>query len=564
MNKPQIECTEEIKKTKAPTIIYVLEHLGGLSHLLTLRLLKHRDEKAILAVVSGDKEKLFLPKLVNNDLFDYVFEYKNCGLHEVSEQKTIEVLSAEYDELLGKHGIDIERIRLGYVFYDTLACFSLYLHSKNIDITTVEIEPDYIWKSHGRYSIMKKKQLFASQAYYDCVFRMLPTEQDRKAIKKVTVYPETEIKDNNYVERYDFVSNFLKIDDRDRYKVMQCFCNDLDAISDENISLLLPNSRGWLDYNAKLYMVPENISQFFYNQSKFNLLHAVICDYFYNKQYRLLAHSHPDGTIDHSIFEKDSSVRIDDEMPIEFLLYVPGMKIQEVLAIETNSADKIKSMIKTDRSLGKSFISAFHYMDKLYAIQKVINMCIENSSIFYYGIPEKTCVSLYDCNFSDHDTRQFIRIHSLQPFDSMNCYIINSSCQEHEPVTNKLLLLNLLREASTDSIVFFINSLREYCFVDMNNLDLLEYVTPLIIRRKPMRDSPLCEMYDQVVYVFSKNKRIHEALRIMSFVKQMFFSGVELLVSPVSVAQTEAERQKCIDFAIGFVTTQNIGICQPK
>ena len=55
-------------------IIYVLEHMGGLSHLLTIRLLKHREEKSILAVVLGDKKKRFLPKLVSCGLFDYVFE----------------------------------------------------------------------------------------------------------------------------------------------------------------------------------------------------------------------------------------------------------------------------------------------------------------------------------------------------------------------------------------------------------------------------------------------------------------------------------------------------------
>ena len=536
-------------------IIYVLEHMGGLSHLLTLRLLKHRDERAILAVLSIGQEKHFLPKLISNGLFDFVFEYKSCGLHEVSEQKTIEALSAEYDGLLSKHGIDIEAIRLGYVFYDTLACFSLYLHSKNIDITTVEIEPNLIWKSHGRYSDMQRDKLFASSTYYDCVFKILPTKPSREAIKKVIVYPETEINNNSFVERFDFVSVFLEVNDEDRRNVLQCFCNDLEAINTDGISLLLPNSRGWLDYYAH-HTYPANVVQFFYNQSKFNLLYAVICDYFYDKQYPLVAHSHPNGMIDHSIFEKDHLIRIDDEMPIEFLLYIPGLKIQETLAVETSSTDKMKSLIKTDRSLGKPFISSFHYMDKLYAVQKVINMYVKSISVFYYGIPDKACVSLYDCNFDDN--RKFTKICKLQSFDGENCYIINNSRLEHEPMTSKPLLLKLLREASEESIVFFINSLQEHCFADLNNLDLLAHISPLIIQRRPIRETPLCETFDQVIYVFSKNKRIHEALKTISFTKQLPFSGVELIVSPVSATQTEAEHRRCIDFAVCLAATRSI------
>jgi len=542
---------------KSQTVIYVLEHFGGLSHLLTLRLLKHRDERAILAVVSAEQKKYFLTKLICNNLFDYVLEYQNCGLQEASEQKTIEALSTEYDELLGKHGIDIERIRLGYVFYDVFACFSLYLHNRNIDIITVEIEPDYIWRYHHRF-VSAIKILLASSTYYDCVSKILPTDSNREVIKKVLVYPETEVKDNDFVERYDFNANFLKVSEDDKRKILHCFSNDLERMDDDGISLLLPSSIGWLNFITALYTPQANVAQFFYNQHKYDLLFAVICDYFYDRQYQLIVHSHPAKKIDHKIFQKDCLIRIDDEMPIEFLLYVPGLKIQEVLAIETSSTDKMKSMIKTDRSLGRSFISAFHYMDKLYVVQKMVNMYIENNTVFCYGIPDKTCTSLYNCNFDDHDKRQFIKIYKLQPFDGANCYIINSSWLEHEPITNNALLLKTLEEASEESVVFFINSLQEYCFTDLNNLSLLAHITPLIIRRKPLRDSPLCETYDQVVYVFSKSKRIHEALKTVSFTKQMLFSGVEIVVSPVTTVQAETEHRKCIDFSVGVAAKQSI------
>jgi hypothetical protein len=89
-------------------------------------------------------------------------------------------------------------------------------------------------------------------------------------------------------------------------------------------------------------------------------------------------------------------------------------------------------------------------------------------------------------------------------------------------------------------------------------------VTPLIIKRKPIQNSPLCEIQDQLIYVFSKSVCIQEMLKKYTSQKSYFFSGVEIAISSVSADQVDAERRKCADFAIGLSIVQGIEKNHPK
>jgi len=515
-------------------IFYACEHMSAFSQCLTLRLLKHREEKAILAVTNFNSENLsFLPKLLSNGLFDYVFECKPCGSNEVSKQKIIEKISATYDELLCKQNINIKDVKLAYVFYDVIADITLYLADKKINIVTCAMYPDHLCML--RYFSKNHRDAWlrsCSPAYIDCLSELYPVSPDKKATAKILVYPESEIEDNDFVERYDFNNSFLKIKDEDKYKTLTCFRNDLKRMNSGEITLLLPNS---MVVSTIAFQTNQDIGRFLSSNYGYNFLYAVICDYFYNNQYLLVCKSHPHIKLDNNFFNKDCLINIDDEMPIEFLRFVPNIKIQEVLAVETTATGKIKDLIKTDKSLGTSFLSAFHYIDKLYVIQKIISEHIENNTVFYYGIPEKTCLHLYDCNFQDHKKCKFVELKNLSAFENADCYIVNNSQEEFD----KPQLSKLLKNTSAESIVFFIDTLPDY-----EQLDDLDNIVPLLIKRIPKNKDFWGETIDQIVYVFSKNRYIRETLKAFAFTKHLPFTEMELLVSLVSKDQIDFDLKR--------------------
>ena len=539
-------------------VLYVAEHIGGLSQLLTLKLVKHIDKEAVL-LVANEKSENFLASIRNTAIFNKIITYKKTGFYGETAQDVKDQLFSSYDPLLREHGVDIKKIEKCYVVYVTNSCFTIYLNLHGIEYTTIETKPNISYKKLIQKPSITFKRKKCSIAYRDLEIAAKPII-NITPVKNIIVFPQTRLeKANEYVEVFDFNDEFDNLPLEFKEKIAACFEFDKEFI--QPISLLLPNSATYQN-NIKIARgVGASFHDLLYTPKKYELVYAILAEYFHDKKFPLVFKSHPNSTKSCKTLDSISAIKISSYIPIEFLQYVPGFKIGQTLSLATTAANKLRNNTETEVSLGTEFLAVFHCMDMLWATMKIINTYFKQS-ILYYGPAFESIKTMYRYNFDDHNKREIIEIKKLT--FSKHVTIINTTLSHHEAITQKPYLLSLLKKAKRNCIIFFINSLHDYCFADLEQKDLLEHIVPVILTANPVRDNHLGDIGEKAMYAFCKNKSIRETIKSAEFSRTLNILGTEIKVAPLSETRFSDEIKKCYQFAVNNAVLQNVYLSRFK
>ena len=106
------------------------------------------------------------------------------------------------------------------------------------------------------------------------------------------------------------------------------------------------------------------------------------------------------------------------------------------------------------------------------------------------------------------------------------------------------MLIERLNNASRNSVVIFINSINDYCFCDLDNIDLLSNIVPVIICRISRET---VQMHNTKFYVFTKDVENKDVVKSFSYRKELSYSKVELIVEALSNDEIEYERKSCFE-----------------
>ena len=545
--------------------MYVAEHYGAFSQLISLRTLKHSEEPAILVGLGLARREPFFTKLKRSGLFDVVISYDEVAHknHSYSINETRNELDSNYNKLLKENKVKLSDITCCYVVHITSACFATYLRLNKVDFTTVEFMPNAIRKYQERP--MKQLKIgYCSKAYHDLALDLQVFGFDKNGVptKKLLVFPETELKnheDNEYVEVFDFFNSLDNVPDKCKTKILSCFNIDINFFSKNTVALVLPNSKGATGGSFSRRAKSE-LRDLLYTSEKYELTYLTICEYFHDKRFPLALHPHPNREIslwDTAVLENLNIGSIDTNMPIEFLKFVPNVKLGQVLHLSTSAAEKLKEITLTEVYLGYSFLAVFHCIDKLWAIMKIINNSIDRD-ISYYGPAFDTIKALYKYNFDDYESRNITDLNKLNEFSEDKVYIINTTLSHTQPIHKKEKLCRMLKYAKNDCIVFFVNSLYEYSFADLKRKELLDHILPIIIKRSPKKKNPLGDIGEETMYMFCKNPHIREAISRMEFSRSLDLFGIELSVTPISCNRITDEIQKCYHFAVNDAVIERV------
>ncbi|MCL1997697.1 MAG: hypothetical protein FWG65_02910 [Turicibacter sp.] len=551
-------------------VIYLVEHYSGLYPLLTLRVMRHGNEKAILIGRDLDTKEPFVSNLRTSGLFEYVINYKRVkGLPlEETEDQITEALCRAYDPLINDNKINMKEASNIYVGgYDkyTSEHFSLYLEVLKLEYVIVEIAPNVMHRSAKNGNRLRyNKYTPKSLAYFNMIKHTRPFNNDGDCIKKLIIWSETKWRDSSgkrdLLEVYDFSGN-PQMRSEDKQLILSCFGMDSDFLPTGKFSLLLPN--GFSATRNLARHMKSVLCDVLYTNSKYAMIYAMQVDYFAKEGIPVLYNPHPNGLSGANTFDplKLRGIRrMPEHMPIELLRWIPNVKIMQTFALKTSAVWKLADVIEKDMSLGMEFLKVFHCMDKLYVILKIIDRCNKNSNILYYGIPKKVMDTLESCS-NDGEAR------TLTPlkFSTSGKYkkvwrkinkegrtlIVNFTLSEYVSAENKDMMLEMLKNCHENSLVFFVNALYEYAFVSLENEDLLKYVVPIVIKRTSIDDGEtLGDTGDTVLYAFCKNEEIRNQLKNINLTKALKYLNVLLEVSPISAERDDAEMRKCYEFAV--------------
>jgi len=522
-------------------------------------LIKHKNEPAILVGCDILKREMLASKLIEMELFDYVIDYPyKLAFDGESEEDVLTTINNCFDPKFEEKQIDIGTISKIYTSDDVHNAFAIYLDGKNIDYTWIEPTENKS-KVYARYN-HRFSMGVVSQGYYNLYRKTAPITTNGKCVKSVILFPNTDLKDNLYVERFDFNANFLKIPDDKKIAILNCFDIDIDLFKSNNISLYLPNSTNFVVDEAQAsgvrvtHLTKGNDVHFVLNHSycpeKVDSFTATLCDYFIDRNNTILCKQHPYSEVNfEKIFDGKAKI-LDKDMPIEFLLLVPNIKISQLLSVYTTAAVKLGAAVENDVQIGRSFRSVFYFYNKLFVTMNFILNNMQNKEIRYYGIPREAMDRFYQYGFDNLSDKAFIRKNEINSFTDNNCYLISPIPTENKPIIMAKTLIRNLKKASDDCVIIFPNAIEEYCFCSLDELNLLDYITPIVIKRIPIKDHPLCDISDEVIYVFSKNASNRKLAQEMVLSKTLDYSGVELVVEPISEERILEEKQRCIDAVV--------------
>ena len=555
-------------------VMYVLEHFGCLFQVFALRFQRHKDEGAILIGCRLDKREPFYTNLRNSGLFNHVVSYVPAGENETTQQATFDVINEEYGSLFEKNKINIQTVNKAYVFSDWQSSLPLYLNIHGLEFVTVEpmMSGNALRFTAESWHHSAYKSGFCSFAFYELSRHLAPLDNAREGIRKLLIFPDTKLKDSEYIERFDFLGNFDKVCCEVKEKILNCFVfsqEELSCFQNRNVSLLLLSSSSTLTFQAGTTGL--NLGGSIYTNNEIELVYAILCDYYYDKRNILMFKPHPnDLDFGGDTFISNGAIRMTIDMPIEFMRWVPELRIRQLLMLSSSSEYKLEGFVESRVAPGLEFLDCFRYLNKLYAIFGIIRSHISCRFVNYYGVPRGIIEQLYEINFDDYPCRHFESANELPFFDKNEIYIVNASCNNltvvpsvdkgrlqfvskpgnFEPVQHKPLLLARLYASPVDCVIFFTNSLYEYCFADLDCLDLLDFVVPIVIKKEVITENPLDEVHDDTIFVFAKNPQTRKMISTTHLTKDLPFSGVRISTNEISGNRLMLERRKAIEFAV--------------
>ncbi|MCL2016013.1 MAG: acylneuraminate cytidylyltransferase family protein [Defluviitaleaceae bacterium] len=583
-------------------IIYSMEHFAGMSPILTLRLTKHRNEKAILIVCLGEntirEKSAFFARLKKTGLFDDVILLKEVSLMS-SEDNITEVAApfASVQELLGKivatytpimadHNLNLADATTIYAIDDITSDFMGFLSYLNIPYVYTEIVPMQIGVKYERSRQSNTPRYRLRQK--ECA-----VNANGKPLKKILIFQETTFfdeielteKERQMITVFDFTKNFVLIPEEDRLKFLSCFDLDMEFLQNNELAIVLPNSNLVVGNIARDHRV--NFSDILYSTDKFGLVYATLTDYFANKNYSILYHPHPNRVkeIKHSdILRERGAAHLDTNMPCEFLMWIPNIKIRQVISLQTTATQVLAIVIEDNIKLEHTFIRVFNVVDRLYIIQNIISR-LPHSTVKFYGIPNTTFETLYRCNFADYSARVFETLEVANPTTSTktatevyeeteepkilanttlqqdDICVINTTLLFDEPVIRRQLILDMLENADENAVVFFTNIFCEYSFADirMQYRVLLDFIVPIIIHRTKLDDGePVGELGTITIYAFCKNEETRNQLKATNITKNLHYLNTILTITPLSDEDNQTEYQKCWENSIKNAVAQHL------
>ncbi|MCL1989045.1 MAG: hypothetical protein FWG64_13900 [Firmicutes bacterium] len=556
-------------------VIYVLEHYMALTQMITLRLTKHLNEKAILICVSDNdtivaKTPLF-DNLKNVGVFDDVIALVEIPLKGLSEEQTIQQIVTSYSPVMEQHQLNLHAATAIYEHWDWYVSFALFLDYQNIPFTQVEPLPNNTHYFYHRPAEFHKKN-FVSKAYSNLYENIYKMDKNDKPTGNIMLHAETIFFDDvlltdtekSFIEKFAFYKQFDLISQTDKQKILSIFDLDIAFLQNNPISVLLPNSLGFT------FLISQKsnglLKDVLYTADHYAKVYITLVDYFLNPQNKIMYNPHPDkkkGLMSTDTFANRGISTFDINMPAEFLRWIPNFRIKQALSVKSSSTEKLSTIIDENISLDWGFAKSYAIMDRLYVVQKLASLLPNHSKIKFYGVSDKTCEMLYKHNFDDYLGKSFELLKTCKNLELQNTdiCIINSTLTENEPLTTPNIIFDLLEKTYPNSVVFFTNIFNESTFIPLllRRKFLLDFIVPIQIQRTPLDDGEqVGDLGTIAIFAFCKNAEIRQLLTTANFTKPLKYLNVLLKVSEISEETAKSHMQAAYNNAVNSAAVSTV------
>lgn len=331
-------------------VLFVLNHWGGLSGMILMRLLKFADCK-IVVLVASYVEKKALGRIADEGIVDDVISFDDRFLFKAKDQNALQKELIEYfDQLLNENGISLTSKVMTYIACDMSDSFGMYLQYKGLPFTIYEMSPGQFFlrsRYDGAY-----RDGWMGEAYYtrQKTYGLLCGE---KGGCHVLMYPQSDVaraKMETDPEVFDF-SDYSQLDDTSRSAIISCF--DINIPIDATVQLVLLNSRNMVNGHS------------IFGLAEAPYLFQMLVQFFGKPGMQSLIKPHPADTVECMQRYFPESVFLDPDFPIEFLHLFGNIRISRVVTIGSSAADKIADMTDSVVSIGWIYYKLSQYIEAI-------------------------------------------------------------------------------------------------------------------------------------------------------------------------------------------------------
>ena len=311
-------------------------------------------------------------------------------------------------------------------------------------------------------------------------------------------------------EHFDVSEELMKMPEEQREKVREFF-TDVKSIDIPKDSVLFLTQ-----HFANLWIMS------FEDQA---LIYQLTADYFFEGQ-NLVFKPHPDDLMYYSLLFPDCKI-IRERFPAEFLPFMFENKPKTIATISSTAVFNLRSSFDSIFSMDFKFQEDFHSVHRYYAAVLIAkSLGFDCSDVSLIGTDTELVKNL------------FTYVSSEKVEAAKKLYIVDDISQEDNLSCESIV--DIASELPEDGIMIFINSRNDFCFYDMVHKGIWDYIVPMQISKKCIRDTEFFSDTDtEMIYFFSRSERLLNMAEKFEFSKELKYTGLNVSMDKLTPEQKQ-------------------------
>lgn len=471
----------------------------------------HRNEQCHIVLSSYIINKFPQFMQLKGAFFDEVFTFNNANNNKnLVKDDYISCANEIFNELFNedKNIDNYSEIIVGCAH----GFFGVYLISNKVKFTFMEDASGLISRPEVLEHIIKKTSIEHHKLFQEYGLYSGENKYINKKIYNASTQREGYVTENHH--HFDLIKEMKGLDSFIIDKIIAFFGVEQKISMPERAMVILTQhfcNLGTMSFNEQID------------------IYKLIIDYF-AQDYNLVFKPHPDDlTYYDMIFPNSTSIKT--KFPSELFPFVFTDKPEVMFTISSCALDNLTEHFDTCVKFSIMYEDHYTNTHKYYSVLKIINSLNSTQKIYEYNTIELLLNNL--SRFTDLKcSRPVVRVENLIDFCKGNIILIDDfqddvkwSYKEIESFLNNL---------DRDSIVFFLNTNKNFIFYNYPNKKVFRYIIPVeIVHQNLSGDEELSE----TVYIFSKKGGLRDMISQIEFDKKLEHLNKKITVKKLSEEQ---------------------------
>lgn len=459
----------------------------------------HKNDKAYLLLPDFIKSKFSHYMELKGVFFDEILVFINSEMASATNRDLFfEKINKHFRKVFSDGKLDINKLSHVYVA-GAQGFFGAYLVNNGVPFIFVEEGCGLISQPEILENIAEGISLIRHQISKEFGLYTGENPLVKKRICNLNAQVEGFQADN--LEHFDVVEQLLRVDEDFRDKVLYFFGINKRITVKENSLLLLTQHFA----NLKVMSFEEQ-----------KMIYKTVVDYF-TQNYNLLIKPHPDDLMYYDAMFPESIV-IRERFPSELIPFVFSSPPKEIMTISSTAINSLKSYFKEPIRFTVEYEKHFTITHKYYSILKTLSELTNYITLSHIYCCSADCLLVQNLlNYSDAWSAKGINVSQLNDMRvKKNSAIIFDDLFDND--STQISPIRLAELIDEDSVLIFPNSKKKYIFYEYPKKEIFDHIVPVVIVRQ---DREQDEEISEVLYIYSKNRRVLEVVNEIFFNKEL-------------------------------------------